>query len=486
MSDVAAVAATATATVRVQANLADIIYDLCINFLMYVVLILVFYMLVRFYLEEDVAYEGGTHPEYARVPTCDSAEEGVELPAAATIAADGSDGEETVVKSPRAPASEGGDKIAAPEAEEGGATKPMRRHSSFLNVNETLQPEGAKEDVIQRAIFCAVGFNVSFGIWGLMQERILTQTYGGEFFEYSYGLVFLNRLGGLALSASLMNYYKVEMVMSPLWEYSFPSVANMLSSWCTYEALKYVSFPTQMLAKAFKMVPVMLMGKVLHNKSYETYEYVTGGVVAFGLYLFLNSTEEIDFKENVFGDPESVTGAWCGVVLLILFLFFDSFTSQWQTRMFQLHKQMSPLQMMLITNAFSTVFAFITLVHQEELSASLSFVVAHPEMILHLTLFCICSTVGQLFIFYTVKHFGAVFLSIIMSIRILTSTLLSCFVYSHPVTELGFVGIVIVFGAIAYRIRVMTSGKPLLRWRETRHVGTKQLFTALHEHLDDC
>lgn len=210
----------------------------------------------------------------------------------------------------------------------------------------------------------------------------------------------------------------------------------------------------------------MLMGKFMHNKSYDYFEYVSAALIGFGLYMFLDSSEHIDFKENGFGAPENMSGAMSGVVLLMLFLFFDSFTGQWQTRMFQLHKHMSPLQMMLIMNAFSAVFSFITLVHQEEFFFALEFVFNHNLMILHLTIFCVCSTVGQLFIFYTVKNFGAVVFSIIMSMRILFSTLLSCFVYSHPVTELGFVGMAIVFGAIAYRIRRKTAGKPLIRWRE--------------------
>ena len=100
------------------------------------------------------------------------------------------------------------------------------------------------------------------------------------------------------------------------------------------------------LAKAFKMVPVMLMGKLMNNKSYESYEYASGAMVGFGLYLFLNSTEHLDLQQNVFGEPESIKGALCGVFLLLLFLVFDSFTGQWQTRMFQLNKDMSPLQMM--------------------------------------------------------------------------------------------------------------------------------------------
>lgn len=33
------------------------------------------------------------------------------------------------------------------------------------------------------------------------------------------------------------------------YEYSFPAVSNMLSSWCQYEALKYVTFPTQVMQR---------------------------------------------------------------------------------------------------------------------------------------------------------------------------------------------------------------------------------------------
>ncbi len=40
-------------------------------------------------------------------------------------------------------------------------------------------------------------------------------------------------------------------VQAPLFKYSFCSFSNIMSSWCQYEALKYVSFPTQVLAKAF-------------------------------------------------------------------------------------------------------------------------------------------------------------------------------------------------------------------------------------------
>jgi hypothetical protein len=197
---------------------------------MYVVLIIVFYMLVRFYLEEETEEINRKDLGYSRVAIDEDAIIDSETTIAATNVETGEQVDEGTVSG----------KLESPMKVPGRA-----RAGSFLNVNEWGEPEGTKQEVIQRAVFCAVGLIVSFCIWGLVQERILTKTYNGDFFENSYGLVFLNRLGGLVLSMFLMYYFQVDWVSSPLWEYSFPSVANMLSSWCQYEALKYVSFPTQ-------------------------------------------------------------------------------------------------------------------------------------------------------------------------------------------------------------------------------------------------
>ncbi|RYG59739.1 hypothetical protein EON64_19930, partial [archaeon] len=217
-----------------QANLADIMFAMSVNFLLYVLLIIVFYMLVRFYLEEETSATYG----YRQVEL----EEGEEEKRDAS-------GTEQSQDSPK----------SLPTSQKSG---------SFLNLNEVGGQEGTKQEVIQRLIFCAAGLIVSFSIWGLVQERMLTQTYNDDFFVYSYGLVFMNRLGGLLLSAYLMRHFDVPWQPCALWEYSFPSVANMLSSWSQYEALAYVSFPIVMLAKACKMIPIMLMGKLLNNKSY--------------------------------------------------------------------------------------------------------------------------------------------------------------------------------------------------------------------------
>lgn len=99
----------------------------------------------------------------------------------------------------------------------------------------------------------------------------------------------------------------------------------------------------------------------------------------------------------------------------------------------------------------------------QELAPAINFVYHHPQIHVHFLLFSICSTVGQVFIFYTMKNFGAVVFAIIMTVRILLSIVFSCLIYDHPIAELGYVGMFVVFLAVGYRIQRKTEGKKNLR-----------------------
>jgi hypothetical protein len=71
----------------------------------------------------------------------------------------------------------------------------------------------------------------------------------------------------------------------------------------------------------------------------------------------------MNFGTDSIGDPETWSGTLCGVMLLMFFLVFDSFTGQWQSRMFHKHEDLTPVHMMLLVNTFSLIFSMITLVH---------------------------------------------------------------------------------------------------------------------------
>lgn len=79
----------------------------------------------------------------------------------------------------------------------------------------------------------------------------------------------------------------------------------------------------------------MLMGKVVSHKTYQYHEYVTAIMISVGLSMFLLTSGDITRHKD------SVTTT-SGLIMLIGYMLFDSFTSNWQVRIddsLQLHEQ---------------------------------------------------------------------------------------------------------------------------------------------------
>ena len=154
--------------------------------------------------------------------------------------------------------------------------------------------------------------------------------------------------------------------------------------------------------------------------------------------------------------------------------------------MFKLHRDLSMIELMFATSAFSTALSFITLVHNGDLWPAFDFIVRHSEIQLHFFMFSVCSTIGQLFIFYTIKNFGAVMFAIIMTTRVLFSIAISVAMYGHRVTAVGFYGLVVVVGAVLYRIKRKAEGRQLVKWQGMGEKSEKEmeLVQEWREHID--
>lgn len=303
-----------------------------------------------------------------------------------------------------------------------------------------------KQDMLL-LIFCLVGLQGSYLTWGILQEKVITQEYSnssGEtgHFKDSQFLVFVNRILAFSLSGAYIMSTKQPRHTMPLYKYVYCSFSNIMSSWCQYEALKFVSFPTQVLAKASKLIPVMIMGKIVNRQKYEYYEYVTAVLISIGMTCFMLSSAP---------NKDSTVTTLSGLFLLAAYITFDSFTANWQSSLFVQYK-MKPIQMMCGVNLFSCIFTAVSLFQQDAFAKSLSFMATFPKFTLDCLLISVSSCVGQLFIFFTISCFGPVVFVIIMTVRQALAILLSCLIYEHSLSLLGIIGIIIVFGAIFLRI----------------------------------
>lgn len=126
--------------------------------------------------------------------------------------------------------------------------------SERLN-NDVLfkQPERSFYQQCVLLVFCSGGLLFSYLIWGVLQERVMVYRYkdadndSGELFTNSQFIVFANRILALAVACIAMFFVKQKPHEAPLYKYSYSSFSNIMSSWCQYEALKFVSFPVQVM-----------------------------------------------------------------------------------------------------------------------------------------------------------------------------------------------------------------------------------------------
>jgi len=301
-----------------------------------------------------------------------------------------------------------------------------------------------------RMVCCASGIMISLVLYGLLQERIMTRPYGDEdsegvYFTNSTFLVFNNRVIAILIALGMI-YYNKEPIknQAPLWKCGAISLSNTIATFCQYEALKYVSFPTQTLGKCGKMIPVMILGMVLSRKKYEVRDFGVAGVVTLGCLLFV-LTGDIGSKHK-----EEEGDSTYGLLLMGAYLFSDGFTSTLQEQLFRGYK-MSISNQMLYVSLCSAIISLISLISSNQFMASLSFSYQHSDFLRNSIMLSAAAAIGQFIILTTIKEFGALFFATVMTVRQVVSIILSCLIYMHPLSLAQWISSSIVFGVLYWK-----------------------------------
>lgn len=133
----------------------------------------------------------------------------------------------------------------------GPTNADLESSSTNTSVNDSNKPKKELSFGLNALLlsFCTFGLLGSYLSWGLLQERIMSTEYNTGKFKSSNFLVFCNRILALCVAITVTRFTKQPKFKAPFYKFSFTSLSNVLSSWCQLEALKYVSFPTQVLGK---------------------------------------------------------------------------------------------------------------------------------------------------------------------------------------------------------------------------------------------
>lgn len=207
-------------------------------------------------------------------------------------------------------------------------------------------------------------------------------------------------------------------------------------------ALRWVPYPTQVVGKSAKPIPVMILGVLIGRKSYSIQRYLFVLLIVIGVVLFMLKDVKRDPTKEV-----SEQSIGIGEVLLFLSLSMDGLTGAIQERMRAAHSP-SAQHMMVAMNGWSTLILLVGVLVTGEIFEFISFAGRYPYVLLQLASLAITGALGQLFIFIMVSSFGPLACSVVTTTRKFFTVLCSVIFFGNPLTSRQWLGTVFVFSGL--------------------------------------
>jgi len=217
----------------------------------------------------------------------------------------------------------------------------------------------------------------------------------------------------------------------------------------SYSALIYVNYPTQVLAKSCKMIPVLIMSTIMKMKLYPIKKYINVIIITAGISIFMHFSE--GHKPHK-GGKSLNDDSFYGYILLFISLASDGFTNGIQDLLRHNDNKPSSDEMMLYTNTFALIFVTIALLYSGEATPAILFCYKYYHVMLDLFLFCLCMSVGQIFIFICMSKFGNLFLSLITTSRKFFSITFSVIWFGNSLSSIQWAAVIIVFIALLFDV----------------------------------
>lgn len=219
--------------------------------------------------------------------------------------------------------------------------------------------------------------------------------------------------------------------------YASCAVTYLLAMVSSNMALRWVPYPTQVIGKSAKPIPVMILGVLIGHKQYTIQRYCFVLTIVIGVVLFM-------MKESKVGTPVAEQTFGIGEVLLLLSLSLDGFTGAIQDRMRAAHSP-SAQHMMLAMNGWSTAILSVAIILTGELFDFIPFAKRYPYVLMQLASLSITGALGQLFIFIMVASFGPLACSVVTTTRKFFTVLFSVLVFGNVLSAKQWFGAFLVF-----------------------------------------
>ncbi len=313
-----------------------------------------------------------------------------------------------------------------------------------------------------KLVISILGIYASFLTWAVLQERITATPYGPDKKIFRESLI-INTIQSVLASvvSSIYLFFKnksarkQQKLVLPVFssknlvkQYLIIAITQSIASPLGYSSLKHVEYLVFLLGKSCKLLPVMAVQVLFYRRSFPPHKYLVALAVTFGVSLFTIFGHQTKATKNFSGEEEKQ--ALLGVLLLSASLFLDGVYSSTQDNLFRSTPGLTGPHLMCGLNITTSILTSLYLLSPftSQLSTAVQFISEYPAVLYDIILFGICGAFGQLFIFYTLEHFGSLVLVTVTVTRKMLSMLLSVIWFNHKLGLGQWVGIICVFGGV--------------------------------------
>jgi len=242
-----------------------------------------------------------------------------------------------------------------------------------------------------------------------------------QFIMYTFfGLLEKSCSGIVGRKAPMKVYYVLALL----------TVATMCLS---NSSLGYLNYPTQVIFKSSKLIPVMIGGIIIQGKVYSKLDFLSCLLMTLGCIAF--TTADITISPNF---------DWFGILLISAALCADAAIGNYQELCLKTYKS-STSEMVLYSYGLGSIILLVeNLIFQKGLFSLVWLVFTDVQIMTNLFLFSLTGYIGVKFVLRLVQNFGALLAVTVTTCRKIVTIALSFVLFNKPFSQWYLLGGVLV------------------------------------------
>ncbi|UJR31688.1 hypothetical protein I4U23_019169 [Adineta vaga] len=198
----------------------------------------------------------------------------------------------------------------------------------------------------------------------------------------------------------------------------------------------YLNYPTQVMFKCCKLIPVLIGGIIIQKKTFNRYDVAAAICMSIGLIFFTLADSKVQPNFNTYG-----------VFIICSALAADAIIGNYQEKIMKLHN-VPNVEMVFYSFMFGFLMVFFGLLLTNNLFSSVAFWNQHPGQTYGYSLiFSVFGYFGIDIVLTLIKEYGALICVTVTTCRKAITIILSFLLFSKPfIFDYVWSGLIVIFG----------------------------------------